>query len=248
MIINGAAGCVIDAGATFTATDDAAITTNDFAGGTVENRGTFIKSGGTGTTVFHGELLDNTGTVDVDTGSIVTQQGIAQINDQGTLTAGTWMVADGATLNVPGQNIATNAATVRLIGPDASLPQLAPLSSNTGTLELLAGKAFTTAGDLSNSGSITLGPWSRLNVHGAYTQTRHGAADVAGRRDVGFGTVRPARRDGGGGLDGTLAVTLADGFGPRARRYLHPRDLRRARPGSPQFSKGRSPATSRCSD
>jgi hypothetical protein len=233
LVITKGARLLIDAGGTFTAADDAAITNNDFASGTVENHGTFTKQGGTGATVHHGEVLDNTGTVDVETGTLTAQ--VAQYDIHQALTAGTWVVADGATLPFPGQNLATNAATVRLLGPGASLPQLATLSSNTGTLDLLGGKSFTTAGDYSNSGAITLGPASRLNVQGAYTQAATGrlTSQVGGTAASGqFGQFAAT---GAARLDGTLAVALTGGFVP-ARNDAYTVATYASQAGNPRFS------------
>ena len=98
-----------------------------------------------------------------------------------TLTEGTWNVFDPATLafaNYTG-GITINQANVTLSGPNANFPALNGLSDNQGSFSLLALRQFTTAGDLSNEGTITLDAGSTLHVAGNFTATNAAASTGA---------------------------------------------------------------------
>ena len=137
-----------------------------------------------------------------------------------TLTGGAWHVFSNATLNfinpliANASAVAINRAVVTLDGPGATLSSLAPLNSNAGTLNLLNGASFTTAGNLTNSGAISLGAGSKLNVSGTYSQTAAGSlmTQISGRPQTNeFGQLSST---GPATLGGALNVQLASGFGP----------------------------------
>ena len=65
------------------------------------------------------------------------------------------------TLGFGGNNVTTNAATVVSSGANSVFAELGALSDNRGSLSLLALRQFTTAGDLSNEGTITLDAGTR---------------------------------------------------------------------------------------
>src|ERR1051326_2758607 len=92
-------------------------------------------------------------------------------------------------------------------------PGIAPLNINAGSLSLLSGSTFTTAGNFSNSGNITLGASARINVAGAFSQTNSASlgVQIAGRPQSGqFGQFFST---GAAALAGSFNPTLAAGFG-----------------------------------
>src|SRR5207244_3530206 len=90
------------------------------------------------------------------------------------------------------------------------------LTANTGTLDLEGGADFTTTGDLSNSGTLIVGPASTLTVAGKYTQTATGdfTTEIGGEPATGLFGVLASK--GAAVLNGTLTIDLVGGFGPRA--------------------------------
>ena len=98
------------------------VISNDENAGQMNNYGTLAKTAGSGTTLF-GSPLFNSGTVEVDSGTLdfVSNQSnpIAQLSGT-TLIGGTWNVSSGAALGFPsGSNITTNEASITLSGPGA---------------------------------------------------------------------------------------------------------------------------------
>ena len=90
-----------------------------------------------------------------------------------TLTGGTWIVNANSNLNFPaGSHIATLAgARVTLSGLNSSFSALSDLATiaSTSSLILSAGRAFNTAGDFSNAGTVAL-MGGTLNIDGAVAQ------------------------------------------------------------------------------
>jgi RHS repeat-associated protein len=137
---------------------------------------------------------------------------------QGVFSGGTWNIADKATLGISGSasNITTNQASVTLGRPGAHFANLNSITTNAGTLDLEGGASFKTAGDLSSSGTLIVGPASTLTVAGKYTQTATGdfTTEIAGEPASGlFGVLAST---GAATLGGTLTISLVQGFGPRA--------------------------------
>jgi RHS repeat-associated protein len=202
--------------------DASLVVPGDASGGNMRflNTGTLRKSGGTGTTsLTHAGsgkafLLDNSGTVEVDSGTLAILDPIVQVTGP-TLAGGAWNVGAGATLTFPaGVAITTNKGSVTLGGPSASFAAISGLSSNAGALSLLAGSSLATTGSFTNSGVFTVGAGSSLTVNGSLTE-------VAGARlqiEIGghpasnqFGQISVT---GQANLAGALVVELAGGFGP----------------------------------
>ena len=102
-----------------------------------------------------------------------------------------------------------------LDGAGAEFSSLAPLTGIAagGSLEILDGGSFTTAGDLDNAGTIDLAAGT-LNVAGNYTQETTGAYDVA------IGGLVPGSLYGQlnvtsqATLAGALSVSLLNGYDP----------------------------------
>jgi uncharacterized repeat protein (TIGR03803 family) len=150
--------------------------------GTFTNAGTLEKAGGTGTCTIATTSLDNTGTVEVASGTLHISAAVAQVSGR-TLTAGTWTVSGIAgavpTLDITSVSKLTtigSAAHVTLDGPGATFTNLSGLTtiSPGGSLSLLDGQSFTTAGALTDKGRLTLRAGSVLTVQGSFTQIASG--------------------------------------------------------------------------
>jgi hypothetical protein len=148
--------------------------------GSLVNRGTIDETGGTFNLPL---LLDNTGTVTIHDGGINVSR-VAQLSN-GTLTAGAWQVLSTnvespLTIASANSTIATLGprATVVLSGPNARFTNLGGLATNQGRFSVLGGQIFTTAGNLSDSGELTLGPGSTLAVRGSFTETSTGTVTI----------------------------------------------------------------------
>ena len=132
----------------------------------------------------------------------------------GTLTGATWVVGANSSMSL-GANITTDAATIVLDGAGADFSSLSPLTqiASGGSLEILDGGSFTTAGDLDNAGTIDLAPGT-LNIAGNYTQESSGAYDVAvGGLVAGsqFGQLNATNQ---ATLNGALGVSLINNYVP----------------------------------
>jgi hypothetical protein len=182
--------------ATFDLTADGGVSQS--GGGSFANAGTLEKTGGTGTSSIATTTLSNTGTVDVasgsldigtttfsNTGTVEVAGGTLDISaavtqvSGNTLTGGAWTVTGGpgahAKLDITSAGRLTTlgaGSTVTLNGPNAVFTNLQGLRTiNTGaSFSLLGGEAFTTAGALTNKGTLLLAPGSVLTVNGSYTQ------------------------------------------------------------------------------
>jgi RHS repeat-associated protein len=202
--------------------DASLVVPGDASGGNMRflNTGTLRKSSGSGTSQLRHDgsgkafQLDNQGVVEVDSGALAILDPIVQLAGT-TLSAGTWIVRNGATLTFPaGTSISTNQASVTLDGATSSFAAIANLASNAGSFTLRNGNNIPTIGNLANSGTLVVGAGSKLTVNGNLTE-------VAGSRlriEIGghpssqqFGQVSVT---GQASLAGALFVQLVGGFGP----------------------------------
>jgi hypothetical protein len=200
---NTGAGAIFNnqAGASFETNFDGSFLFNQ--GGTVSqfnNAGTFTKSGGTGNTSI-AITFSNTGTVTVQTGTLVLSGTVPQYSSN-TLTAGTWIVLNGATLSIPGPaaNIQINNADVTLSGPTSVFARINALTTNNGAFRLLANRNFTATGAFTNTGVLQLGG----GTFGA-----PGLANSVSGEIFGFGTVsvRPTNSGTIRSSGGTLVLS-----------------------------------------
>ena len=178
------------------------------------NAGLVKVSGGSGTATIDTNPFNNTGTVAVDGGTLALTFRVTQVTGS-TLAAGTWEALNGSTIQFPtGTNLTTNQANVTLGGPGASIPAVAKLATNSGTFSVLGGAAFTTVGNLSNTGTLTVGPASTLTVKGNYTQSSAATLDsqLGGTpASAQFGQVTVT---GAATFAGTLAAQVVAGYQP----------------------------------
>jgi hypothetical protein len=197
-----------------TSQSDAGLTTH--LNGTFVNQGIFQKSGVSGTnTSALDSFFSNPGLVLALAGTLAINFDTTEVSGS-TLTGGTWEVLGGATLTLNrGANLTTNNATVVLDGAGSALTNFATLATNGGTLQVLDGAAFTTAGNFSNTGTLTVGLASVVTVGGSYTQQDPNATlevQLGGTADTGlFGQLMV---HGTANLGGTLALTPVNGYTP----------------------------------
>ncbi|MDX2116970.1 MAG: hypothetical protein SFY96_02180 [Planctomycetota bacterium] len=197
------------------------------AGGTpvLRNLGTIVKSGA-GTVALANSsssiTLDNPGRIEVLQGVLSLPSAIAQKTNY-TLSAGTWVVGDGAELEIPAFQLRTLGGFVEMRGPGSTFAPLRFLSIINGGLTLTDGRSFKATpngGELINNGSITIRPGSELTIIGSYSQLPGAlfesvwgypaanagslTGDVAGQiRIIGFGLVN---------LDGTFHGVIQPGL------------------------------------
>ncbi|MDX2146980.1 MAG: hypothetical protein SFZ23_05610 [Planctomycetota bacterium] len=149
-------------GSTFNITSAASLQRENMGGPlpVFRNEGTVTKNS-SGETFFDGGRFENVGTISVQQGTLRTN-GVTLT--AGVLTGEAYNVGAGATLNLEGVSVLTNAATVRLQGAGATFAALSTLEVNgavgatasLGRLELSSGATFTTQGNFQNLGGITI--------------------------------------------------------------------------------------------
>ena len=115
---------------------------------------------------------------------------------------GTTTVAAALNLNANITGIGL-AATVVKSGPNSTFTSIANLNSMVGKFQLLAGGNFTTVGNFSNSGILTLSPTSVLDITGNYSQTGTGRL-LSQMSDTNLGYVHAT---GNSNVSGILSVT-----------------------------------------
>ncbi len=185
-IHSGAGDFVLNANSRFTnnglydlQTDADLVVPGDASGGSmfIMNHGTFRKSGGLGTSSlrhdgsFKDLRFENFGLVEVQSGTVEFLDPVGQFQGN-TLTAGDWIVRPFAAIQAPNAtNLTINRGRITLEGTTASFPKLDSLATNSGSVTLLGGRDFTTVGQLTNTGQITVGPDSLLTVNGQFTQS-----------------------------------------------------------------------------
>jgi hypothetical protein len=115
----------------------------------------------------------NNGTLGVGSGDTFVVNGNLTNFSGTTLTGGTYDI--GGTLQFNGANIATNAANITLSGTGKIVNQtsangLANFATNaTGAAFTLTGSNFTTAGNFTNEGTLTLNAGTKFTVNGNLT-------------------------------------------------------------------------------
>jgi hypothetical protein len=213
-------------GATFRITNNQKII--DTGGGVqpfIVNAGTFEKIGGGGLTEVLGVLFTNTGTVQVDDGTFKLTD-LTNLT-AGVLTGGTWNV-NSATLDLAGNAIMTNDATVSLSGATSAMPEIDGMTTigTSGSFAISSGRDFTTAGGFTNDGTIRTGAGTTFRVASGSTLTNYapgtrtllgGVYDLAG--DLRFDGADVAVLDASVTLDG-LGSSFTDETGASALRSL----------------------------
>jgi RHS repeat-associated protein len=208
----------IEPGASYLIESDSGV--DNVNGGTtaIINQGTIRKTAGSGTsTILVNGALDNSGTIEADSGTLsLAATTIAQLAGN-TLTAGAWNARNGSTLDFPsGTNITTNQANLTVDGKGAGISGIGNLASNSGALSLTNGASLTTAGDFSNSGNLVVGAGSTLAVNGGYTQSSTGSLQFQLGGAPTSGQFGQLTATGAASLNGTLQAILTNSYAPSA--------------------------------
>ncbi|MBV9008164.1 MAG: hypothetical protein JO354_03210 [Verrucomicrobia bacterium] len=157
--------------------------------GPTTNNGTFLATGG--------------GTINIASGALTNYSSTTQ-----TLTGGTYNVEANSTLSLGGGSIVTNDANVSLSGANSTFNEINALANNQGSFAISNGRNFTTAGALSNSGTVAIGSGTTLTVSGGntFTQSSTGTLTGAGTLSAANSTIDGTVAPGDNG-PGTLHVT-----------------------------------------
>ncbi len=196
--------------------------------GNFQNAGTIIFNPGAGGTFDLSQInATNTGTIYAESGTLnlpwipnqyVDAPGL--FPDETGLPAGSTFVVDpGATVTVDTTpTFVTLAGTLVLGGAGASFPAYAGLNTITGHLSVLSGDTFATAGDLTNSGTLSVG--GTVTVAGAYAQAVVPYGTQVGTPTLDFQVVAAAGAaaapkltvTGASTLSGDLTADYVNGF------------------------------------
>ena len=186
------------------------------------NTGELRKSGGAGMSEFRRDAtggsqdlrFDNEGAVDVRTGTLSLQRQVAQVTGA-TLGGGTWRIGPNATLAMPDQPaLSTSRADITLEGVGSTFSRIHTLADNQGRLAILNGRDFATVGNLTNSGSLTVGVNSTLQINGTFSKAGPSGIGVQIGGPSASGQFGRIHVSGQADLTGALRVDLVDGFGP----------------------------------
>ena len=174
-----------------------------FGSGSIDNTGGTIQALAGSMIQFNNSALDNQGTLKVASGGTMVIASNLKNYTTGTLTGGIYSVAGTMALPVPtSESIQTNAATVILDGPSASIIKyadssnaLAGFASNTalGGFTVKNGANFATAGAFNNAGAMTFRDGE--HVHGRRHQYRlhSDGGNYHGKRFTRSGALFPSR-------------------------------------------------------
>lgn len=122
--------------------------------------------------LYIGGRSRNDGTVIVSNGGTLTILPFTLTNlNLTTLAGGAYAVNSNSSMVLSSATITTNGANVTLDGVGSAFAAINALSDNLGNFTITNGRTFTTAGSLSNSGTIVVGPGSALKVLNALTNT-----------------------------------------------------------------------------
>jgi len=219
----GQGGIMMDGGSTITNNVGATIefesdSGNIFAGAgtpSIINDGEILQAVAGASTSITGISLVNNGTLGVLEGTLSTD-GVSLVG--GLLDIGTWRVSNGASLDLQGTAITTNAATVELDGAGTTFAALAGLSTNdaAGTLRFTGGSDFTTTAGFTNDGVLQVGSATEFTVNPGSTLTNFTAGTLAGGTYEIAGILRfddatITTLDAGVSLDGPGAQILDQG-------------------------------------
>ncbi len=160
------------------------------AGGIILNTATLNVSGNltntggliwTNATVNVAGNLSNTGRLNLNGSTLTVKGTVAQLSAN-ALTAGTWNIGPSSNLNfAAGSKITSLAgAQVTLNGATSNFAALASLNTiaKGSSLSLLGGRSFTTAGNFTNNGSLTIGAGSVLTASGSFSQASTASLSV----------------------------------------------------------------------
>jgi hypothetical protein len=183
-------------------------------GSTVTIAGDVISGPGARQITFYGPIEMN-GRLHIDAGGTVPLLELSNLSS-GVLSRGGYYIDAGSTLRVS-QPILRNAASILLSGANSDIfagatgtaDALGGLAVNDGVLKVTQGRALSLIDDLSNSGTLLIGPGSTIAVGGDLTLTPTSRL-VFELDPVSLGELKVGNLF----AEGTLEVMLADGFTP----------------------------------
>ncbi len=208
--LNGTTEFMISPRSTFTISSNSTLSWNQAGSmGAVENAGTIIKTS-TGTTNFDRVQFTNPGTLDIRGGTL--SANAFQITGS-NLAPGTWKVSGGGNIDLVGVAITTSAADITIDGASSSFGAISGLTTigTGGKLTLSGGKTFTTAGNFTNNGTLTVAAGSQFTVLAGSTLTNLSSGTLTGGTFnvsgvLKFGTSTIATIDSGITLNGPTAI------------------------------------------
>jgi hypothetical protein len=190
-------------------------------------------------TFFSGDTFNNQGIFEArNGGTLLLPAGPTYTNYSSatlTLAGGTWQVFAGSKMILVGSGIATDAATILLDGSGstifrnaaATLDALAGLASvaTLSSLTIQNGRSFTTAGNLTNNGTLNVKAGVTFIVNGSLTNFDVGSGALTGGAYNIAGTFRfnnaaITTNAANIGLDGTGAAAIVDQTGTDALANL----------------------------
>lgn len=145
--------------------------------GNVQNAGTFIMSPGAGNT------FDMSGTEISNTGTLIFGPGTSNLPwlsngydyypglfpSENSIPAGsTFILQSGATVTIDTSPSLNEIDGTVIMNAGSSFPAIANLNTITGEFQVLSGESFSTAGNLTNNGTLSVG--GTFTVNGNYTQ------------------------------------------------------------------------------
>jgi hypothetical protein len=202
------------AGATFDVQTDNAIG-NNFGGGAAafNNAGLLKKSAGPGTAQFAYMLLNNSGTVDGQSGTLEFDLGSG--SDGTVINTGTVNIDAGSAISIATSYAQTGGSTLLAGGALQSTSSSGlPVTINGGNLS----GSGTIAGALTSAAAVNPGgpgASGTLTVTGTYTQTSGGTLNIE-LGGTGAGQFDQLNVSGSTMLNGILHVSLINGFTPAA--------------------------------
>lgn len=141
-----------------------------------------VVGGGTGSFVNNGTIagkiqvsatsLTNNGTMESRNGQTLVVTSALTNVVSGTLVGGNWKAMGGSTLQLNQPGIVANDAAITLEGVGASMPGLAALDTNRGSLTLTNGASLALSSGLLNLGGVSLGPGGTLQAPSFYQGKR----------------------------------------------------------------------------
>ncbi len=198
---DGSPGSTFNNMGTFTALSDANFGNGGQGAGVIfNNSGTFTKSGTTGTTTFSGNLLNNSGTVNIDSGTLSINAGSAT-----QIETGTFNVASGASFDIDnyfggsGGPVLLNEGTqlrgsglyeldLGTITVNANL-SIANLTMTGGVLAAGSGTFLSIANLTMTGGTLVVGAGATFDFSGGLFQWAGGAINGAGGTLINKGTI-----------------------------------------------------------
>ncbi len=158
--------------------------------------------------------FSNAGSLTILGGTTFKVASLTQISGT-TLTAGTYVLDSNLSLTGATESITTNDASITLAGGTIenanSTNALASLATNAKALTLAGDANFTTAGNFSNTGSLTVDSGSTFTVTGTLTQYKSATNALQGGTFVVGGTLAGAF--GANGIEADASNLTMEGSG-----------------------------------